>query len=35
LADSVVGRNTVLAGQGKSLKKISLFIGDDGQVTLE
>jgi len=35
LVDSVVGRNTVLAGQGKSLKKISLFIGDDGQVTLE
>jgi glucose-1-phosphate thymidylyltransferase len=35
LIDSVIGRNTVLAGQGKSPKKIRLFIGDDSQVTLE
>jgi glucose-1-phosphate thymidylyltransferase len=35
LADSVIGRDTVLAGQGKSPKKIRLFIGDDGKVTLE
>ena len=35
LADSVIGRNTVFAGQGKSPKKIKLFIGDDCKVTLE
>jgi glucose-1-phosphate thymidylyltransferase len=35
LADSVVGRNTVLAGQGKSPEKIRLFIGDDCKVELE
>jgi glucose-1-phosphate thymidylyltransferase len=35
LADSVIGRNTVLAGQGKSPEKIRLFIGDDCIVELE
>ena len=35
LADSVIGRNTVLAGQGKSPEKIRLFIGDNSKVTLE
>jgi glucose-1-phosphate thymidylyltransferase len=35
LADSVIGRNTVLAGQGKSPEKIRLFIGDDCKVELE
>ncbi|HEU65353.1 MAG TPA: glucose-1-phosphate thymidylyltransferase [Chloroflexi bacterium] len=35
LADSVVGRNTVLAGQGKNPKKIRLFTGDDCKVELE
>ena len=35
LADSVIGRNTVLHGQGKSPEKIRLFIGDDCKVELE
>jgi len=35
LADSVIGRNTVLAGQGKSPETIRLFIGDDCKVELE
>jgi len=35
LADSVIGRNTVLAGQGESPEKIRLFIGDDCKVELE
>jgi glucose-1-phosphate thymidylyltransferase len=35
LADSVIGRNTVLAGQGKSPEKIKLFTGDDCKVELE
>jgi glucose-1-phosphate thymidylyltransferase len=35
LADSVIGRNTVLTGQGKSQEKIRLFIGDDCKVELE
>jgi len=35
LADSVIGRNTTLAGQGKSPEKIRLFIGDDCKVELE
>jgi len=35
LADSVIGRNTVLAGLGKSPKKVKLFIGDDCKVELE
>jgi glucose-1-phosphate thymidylyltransferase len=35
LADSVIGRNTVLDGQGKSPEKIRLFIGDDCKVELE
>ena len=35
LADSVIGRNTVLAGRGKSQEKIRLFIGDDCKVELE
>jgi glucose-1-phosphate thymidylyltransferase len=35
LSDSVIGRNTVLAGQGKSPEKIRLFLGDDCIVELE
>ena len=35
LADSVIGRNAVLAGQGKSPDKLRLFIGDDCTVELE
>jgi glucose-1-phosphate thymidylyltransferase len=35
LADSVIGKNTLLAGQGKSSKKVKLFIGDDCKVELE
>jgi len=35
LADSVIGRNTVLAGQGKSPEKIKMFTGDDCKVELE
>jgi glucose-1-phosphate thymidylyltransferase len=35
LADSVIGRNTVLAGQEKSPKKVKLFVGDDCKVELE
>jgi len=35
LTDSVIGRNTVLAGQGKSPEKLRLFIGDDCTVELE
>ena len=35
LADSIIGRNTVLAGRGKSLGKLRLFIGDDCKVELE
>jgi len=35
LADSVIGRNSVLAGQGKSPKKVRLFIGDDCRIELE
>lgn len=35
LADSVIGRNTVLTGQGKSPEKLKLFIGDDCTVELE
>ena len=35
LADSVIGRNTVLAGQGKSPEKVRLFIGDDCRIELE
>jgi glucose-1-phosphate thymidylyltransferase len=35
LADSVIGRNTVLAGQGKSPEKVRLFIGDDCKMELE
>jgi len=35
LADSVIGRNTILTGQGKSPEKIRLFIGDDCRVELE
>jgi glucose-1-phosphate thymidylyltransferase len=35
LTESVIGRNTVLAGQGKSPEKIRLFIGDDCKVELE
>jgi len=35
LADSVIGRNTVLTGQGKSPEKIRLFTGDDCKVELE
>ncbi len=35
LADSVIGKNTILAGQGKSPEKLRLFIGDDCTVELE
>ncbi|MFO7996177.1 MAG: glucose-1-phosphate thymidylyltransferase [Dehalococcoidia bacterium] len=35
LADSVIGRNTVLAGQGKSPRNLRLFIGDDCRMELE
>jgi glucose-1-phosphate thymidylyltransferase len=35
LADSVVGRNTILTGQGESAEKVKLFIGDDCKVELE
>jgi len=35
LAGSVIGRNTVLAGQGIGLKKLRLFVGDDCRVELE
>jgi glucose-1-phosphate thymidylyltransferase len=35
LADSVIGRNTVLVGQGKSPEKVRLFIGDDCRIELE
>jgi glucose-1-phosphate thymidylyltransferase len=35
LADSVIGRNTILTGQGKSAEKVKLFIGDDCKVELE
>ncbi|MHC1578892.1 MAG: glucose-1-phosphate thymidylyltransferase [Dehalococcoidia bacterium] len=35
LADSVIGRNAVLAGRGKSPEKLRLFIGDDCKVELE
>ena len=35
LADSVIGRNTKLTGQGRTPEKIKLFIGDDCQVELE
>jgi glucose-1-phosphate thymidylyltransferase len=35
LADSVIGRNTVLAGQGVSPEKLRMFIGDDCRIELE
>ena len=35
LADSVVGRNTILTGQGKNAEKVKLFVGDDCKVELE
>jgi glucose-1-phosphate thymidylyltransferase len=35
LANSVIGKNTILAGQGKGPGKIRLFIGDDCKVELE
>ncbi|MFW6118233.1 MAG: glucose-1-phosphate thymidylyltransferase [Chloroflexota bacterium] len=35
LTNSVIGRNTVLTGQGKSPQKIRLFIGDDCKMELE
>jgi glucose-1-phosphate thymidylyltransferase len=35
MADSVIGRNSVLAGQGKSPMKLRLFIGDDCKVEME
>jgi len=35
LADSVIGRNTVLTGQGKSTEKIRMFLGDDCKMELE
>jgi glucose-1-phosphate thymidylyltransferase len=35
LVDSVIGRNTVLSCQGRSPKRLRLFIGDDCRVELE
>jgi glucose-1-phosphate thymidylyltransferase len=35
LADSVIGRNTILSGQGRSAEKVRLLIGDDCRVELE
>jgi len=35
LADSVIGRNSVLAGKERSPEKITLFIGDDCKVEME
>jgi NDP-sugar pyrophosphorylase family protein len=35
LADSVIGRNTILAGQGRGAEKVRLLIGDDCRVELE
>jgi glucose-1-phosphate thymidylyltransferase len=35
LADSIIGKNTILTGQGKSSEKLKLFIGDDCKVELE
>jgi len=35
LANSVIGKNAILAGQGKGSVKIRLFIGDDCKVELE
>jgi len=35
LADSVIGKNTILVGQGKSPGKLRLFTGDDCTVELE
>ena len=35
LTNSVIGKNTILAGQGKGPVKIRLFIGDDCKVELE
>jgi glucose-1-phosphate thymidylyltransferase len=35
LTESVIGRNTVLAGQGKSPTKLRLLLGDDCKVELE
>jgi len=35
LTDSVIGRNTVLSGQGKGPEKLRLFVGDDSTVELE
>jgi glucose-1-phosphate thymidylyltransferase len=35
LTDSVIGRNTILAGQGKNVEKVKLFTGDDCKIELE
>jgi glucose-1-phosphate thymidylyltransferase len=35
LADSIIGRNTILTGQGKNAEKVKLFVGDDCRVELE
>ena len=35
LADSVIGRNTVLSAQGTKADKVRLFVGDDSEVILE
>jgi len=35
LADSVIGRNAILTGQGENAEKVKLFVGDDCKVELE
>jgi glucose-1-phosphate thymidylyltransferase len=35
LADSVIGRNTMLLGHGRSPEEIRMFVGDDSRVELE
>ena len=35
LAGSVIGRNTILTGQGENAEKVKLFVGDDCKVELE
>jgi glucose-1-phosphate thymidylyltransferase len=35
LTDSVIGRNAIVAGEGKSPEKLRLFLGDDCKVELE
>lgn len=35
LAESVIGRNTILLGHGRSPEEIRMFVGDDSKVELE